>query len=88
LHNYNQAATKEGSDTVCRKSGTPARQKTAKSGHPTFRNFKLHHDPKELAYREDGKMLAGPNWYSSTDTPLADTAVKEGHHMVRFTDSD
>jgi len=33
----------KGSGTDCRKSGTPARQKTAKSGHPTFRNRKLYH---------------------------------------------
>ncbi|MCA9141321.1 MAG: hypothetical protein KDB05_00955 [Planctomycetales bacterium] len=32
-----------GSGTLCRKSGTPARQKTAKSGHPTFKNRKLYH---------------------------------------------
>ncbi|HRX78120.1 MAG TPA: hypothetical protein P5307_03615, partial [Pirellulaceae bacterium] len=32
-----------GSGTLCRMSGTPARQETAKSGHPTFRSFKLYH---------------------------------------------
>ena len=32
-----------GGGTFCRKLGTPARQKTAKSGRPTFRNFKLYH---------------------------------------------
>jgi len=38
-----QSPASLGRGTVCRKSGTPARQKTAKSGRPTFRNFKLYH---------------------------------------------
>jgi len=32
-----------GGSTLCRKSATPARQKTAKSGRPTLRNRKLYH---------------------------------------------
>ena len=43
-----QALTLRGSGTFCRKSGTPARQRTAKSDRPTFRNRKLYHNPLRI----------------------------------------
>ena len=46
-----------GSGTVCRGSGTPARQKTAKNGRPTFRSRKRYHH-----HAVDGQDDIGAKW--------------------------
>ena len=53
-----------GSGTLCRKLGTPARQKTAKSGRPTFQEFQTVPLPTRL--KSTAERLSNYNFAGTT----------------------
>ena len=66
-----------GSGTVRRKSGTPARQKTAKIGRPTLRNHKLYHYRGVLTGgRGISNILQGMSKLEVMSAPLKESSTR------------